>query len=135
MTEGPKKLAAGIHDNHGLKLWHEWQPLTAQNPQIGAEWRYEQDDDRSDLTGPSEMLTRTADKIKLSVTLGGNGRYTPRAELADRQGVTTAGPGRIRTSAGRPQVDDLFEALALAEEAAGEVGKPDPPDRHRRGRR
>ena len=40
-NETQHKLAPGIHDNHGLTLWHEWMALTAHHRLLEAEWKYE----------------------------------------------------------------------------------------------
>ena len=130
----PRELAPGIypgqflrwHDNHGLKLWHEWQAVSAQVPQIAQEWLYERDDEGAQYAGPSECLTRTVGNVALRVVLGGDGDYTPGAEMIERHGVPTTGPGRVKTSVCPPRSDTLFEALAAAEEAVGEVGQPLP---------
>ena len=129
------RLDPSVHDNHELRLWHDWQGLTHQTPQLAQEWQYQRDEEDAFLAGPGESLTRTIGNVCLHIVLGGNGLYTPRAEMVDQHGVETAGLNRVRTTASRPQTDNLFMALTLAEEAAGEVGLPDPPDRHRRHRR
>ena len=121
-----RKLAPSIHDNHGLKLWHEWQAITAQVPQIAQEWRYERDDEGEQFAGPGECLTRVIGNVCLRVILGGDGDYTPLAEMIERHGVQVTGPGRVKTSVCPPRTEDLFGALAAAEEAASEVGQPLP---------
>lgn len=133
MMETQRRLAPGIHDNHGLTLWHDWQALTAHNRTLHAEWQYERDETGTQLAGPGECLTRTVGNARLRVILGGDGLYTPLAEMDDRHGVKVVGPERVITSVSPPRGDNLFAALAVAEEAAGKIGQPFPP--HKKGHR
>ena len=130
---GKQRLNPAVFDNHVLRLWRDWAALTAQNPALKNEWRYERDEKGCRLAGPAESLTRTVGNAALIVFLGGDGRYTPRAEMIDRHGAQLAGPGRVKTCISPPRTDGLFAAMAYAEEAAYEVGKPDPA--RRRGRK
>ncbi len=134
MTEIQHRLAPGIFDNHVLKLWHDWQALTAQVPALKTEWQYERDESGTQLAGPGESLSRTIGNVRLIIVLGGDGQYTPRAEMIETHGAKLAGADRVKTSVITPRTDDLFPALAYAEEAAGEVGQPEPPAKRGRGR-
>lgn len=134
MIEIQRRLAPGIHDNHGLTLWHDWLPLTFQRPALKAEWQYERDETGTQLAasclsfaGLGECLTRTVGNVRLRVILGGDGLYTPLAEMEDRHGVKVVGPERVVTSVSPERGDSLFAALAAAEEAAGKIGQPAPP--------
>ena len=133
MNETRRRLAPGIFDNHVLRLWHDWQPLVAQVPALADEWRYERDDSGILLAGPSEALERTEGNVHLRVILGGDGLYTPLAEMIDKHGVALVGPERVRTSVSPERSRNLFEAIAGAEEAAGRVGETLPACR--RGKR
>lgn len=140
MIETSYKLAPGIHDNRGLKLWHEWNALTAQNTALEAEWRYERDETGTQLAasclslaGPSECLSRHMGNVHLRVILGGDGQYTPLAEMDDRHGVKLTGPERVITSVSPPRGNNLLAALAAAEEVTDMIGQSSPPQK--RGRR
>ena len=132
MSETSYKLAPGVHDNHSLKLWHEWNALIAQNHALETEWRYERDETGMQLAGPGECLSRHVGSIHLRVILGGDGQYTPLAQMDDRHGVKLTGPERVITSISPARGNSLLAALAATEEAAGEIGQPSPP--HKRGR-
>ena len=132
MIETQRRLAPGIHDNHGLTLWHEWMALTAHHRLLEAEWKYERDETGPHLAGPGECLSWLLGNVRLRVILGGDGLYTPLAEMDDRHRVKVVGPERVITSVSPERRDSLSAALAAAEEAAGKIDKPFPP--HKRSR-
>ena len=119
-------LPRGVFDNNILKLWHDWQPLVVQVPALADEWRYERDDSAILLAGPGEMLERTEGNVHPRVILGGDGLYTPLAEMIDKHGVKLVGPERVRTSVSPERSGNLFEAIAAAEEAVSRIGEPQP---------
>lgn len=79
------------------------------------------------MAGPGESLTREIGNVCQRVVLGGDGEYTPHAEMIDCSRAVTSGPDRVRTSAMPSRTPNLFLALILAEEAARVIGEPQPP--------
>ena len=141
MIETQQRLAPGIHDNHGLTLWHEWMALTAHHRLLEAEWKYERDESGLQLAGPGECLSRvvrhpaseTVGNARPRVILGGDGLYTPLAEMDDRHGAVMVGPGRVITSVCPARGNTLLAALAAAKEATGMIGQPASPRKRGRG--